>query len=357
MVAPCGENNRTPVVTLPKTNTDTYPRHRSLYSSSLPQIQPNETRMTSYNITAAQLSMEELLSEIQVPGPTTVPRLRMDGAEDASIIDDLTFAELFTQDAIFKELDTASTASTPTPAPPAPSAAQQELSLAAAIFDLPTTVTSPAHPAHRRAPAPSAGHALNTQTAASAARSAVVGHAAVAGGPKLPGQGELETPEWNGIVPDRFEDLEEEMISLIPYRELAKLMARSKMTDRQIAEAKKLRRRVKNRQSARVCSTRKKVTTKATEFTNAELHSSITELTAQNQGLLQQHLQLQQQVIAMQKAQQDAVREKLAMELELQSMQKRLQEATRGAVIAGVNAATTPPMDFPLPDTLFAIAA
>lgn len=147
------------------------------------------------------------------------------------------------------------------------------------------------------------------------------------------------------------------MISLIPYRELAKLMARSKMTDRQIAEAKKLRRRVKNRQSARVCSTRKKVTTKATEFTNAELHSSITELTAQNQGLLQQHLQLQQQVIAMQKAQQDAVREKLAMELELQSMQKRLQEATRGAVIAGVNAATTPPMDFPLPDTLFAIAA
>jgi len=145
------------------------------------------------------------------------------------------------------------------------------------------------------------------------------------------------------------------MISLIPYRELAKLMARSKMTEKQIGEAKKLRRRVKNRQSARVCSTRKRVTTKATEFTNAELHDSISQLTAQNQGLLQQHLQLQQQVVAMQKSQQDAIREKLAMEAQIQQMQKRLQDAQKAAAISGVNDAA--PMDFPMPDALFAIAA
>lgn len=328
--------------------------------------------VTPYNITAAQLAMDELLEDVRVPGADLVAQ--MDGAEDTGIIDDLTFAELFTQDALFQNLEQqpkknvsptvfpTSAAShdepslaavlfsaAPTTAPA--TAAQEEAALAAALFsDLPTTLPVPVH---RRAPN-SRTHTV-TSTATVAAMGAVVG--ATAAPVLLPGQGQLETPEWNGIIPDRFEDLEEEMISLIPHRELAKLMARSRMTEKQIAEAKKLRRRVKNRQSARVCSTRKRVTTKATEYTNAELHDSISNLTAQNQGLLQQHLQLQQQVIAMQKAQQDAVREKLAMEAEVQRMEKMLQDAMKNNIHKGVEAASNAPIDFPLPDTLFAIAA
>jgi len=312
---------------------------------------------SQYNITAAQLSMDELLQDLQVPGSTV--SLQMDRADDAGIVDDLTFAELFTQDAIFKQLEVDTNENSTTPTTPAE---DDEALLAELIVGLPTTVTTPPAPpaapyVHRRAPSQSAGMSSSTpsHTASTAAHSAIVGVASASSSLKLPGQDELETPEWDGIIPDRFENLEEEMISLIPYRELAKLMARSKMTEKQIGEAKKLRRRVKNRQSARVCSTRKRVTTKATEFTNAELHDSISQLTAQNQGLLQQHLQLQQQVVAMQKSQQDAIREKLAMEAQIQQMQKRLQDAQKAAAISGVNDAA--PMDFPMPDALFAIAA
>lgn len=332
-----------------------------------------------FNIAAAQTSLDELLSDLQVPGSTSemTNSYTMDGAEDASLIDDLTFAELFTQDAIFAEHDKLQTPHTqPQPHVDESSLQQQNASknasasemqaaaLAASIFDHQTT--APAAASHRRAPSRNGGlpGPAHTATAVAAAASEVLITPKFADelafAQQLPGQGQMETPEWDGVIPATFGELEEEMISLIPYRELAKLMARSKLTDRQITEAKKLRRRVKNRQSARVCSTRKRVTTKATEFTNAELHESIAALTSQNQTLMGQHVQLQQQVIAFQKAQQDSVRQKLIMEAELKRMEKMLQDATKGNIVAGVNESANPggaPIHFPEVESLFAIAA
>lgn len=305
---------------------------------------------SSHNISEAQLAMDELLAEIQVPVA------QMDGSEDPGIIDDLTFAELFTQDAIFKDLETEGANKKVT----TPTSAQ----LAISPTDLFPNFLTASSSAIQSPPAfhnvPNSQAPAITPTATAAAFGAVVGKSADNAQAKLPGQGELETPEWDGIIPDKFENLKEEMISLIPHREFAKLMARSQMTEKQIVEAKKLRRRVKNRQSARVCSTRKRLSTKATEFTNAELHSSIADLTRQNQTLLKQHLQLQQEVVTMQKAQQEAIREKLSMEAELHRMEKLLQDAMKSKItenVTAVSAASTAPMDFPLPDTLFAIAA
>jgi len=313
--------------------------------------------------------MDDLLSDLQVPTSSDngMPGFAMDNVDDSSLIDDLTFAELFTQDAIFAEHEK-SVVGQQKPATLMEEASDSQADmLAASIFDhqttAPATPPPPASPpsAHRRAPSPSSGRAgpAFTATAVAAAASQVLlpkNADASKKSPVLPGQGQMESPEWDGVIPETFHELEEEMISLIPYRVLAKLMAKSRLTDKEIAQAKKLRRRVKNRQSARVCSTRKRVTNKATEFTNAELHESIATLTEQNQTLMGQHVQLQQQVIAFQKSQQEAIRQKFAMEAELQRLQKAIQDAQKGNVVAGLNQGGAP-IHFPEVESLFAIAA
>jgi len=144
-----------------------------------------------------------------------------------------------------------------------------------------------------------------------------------------PGPDQL-TPRWDGVIPESFWDLEEEHIALISYKDLAKLMTRSRLTPKQINDAKRLRRRVKNRQSARVCSTRKRVKCHSTASTNAELHAQLKVLHRENESILNQHTLLQHQLIALQKQEAEAVREKVAMEAEVARMQKMLGDALAG---------------------------
>eukprot|EP00729_Bicosta_minor_P020664 gene20664-22049_t len=134
-----------------------------------------------------------------------------------------------------------------------------------------------------------------------------------------PGPDQL-TPRWDGVIPESFWDLEEEHIALIS----------SRLTPKQINDAKRLRRRVKNRQSARVCSTRKRVKCHSTASTNAELHAQLKVLHRENESILNQHTLLQHQLIALQKQEAEAVREKVAMEAEVARMQKMLGDALAG---------------------------
>lgn len=168
----------------------------------------------------------------------------------------------------------------------------------------------------------------------------------------LPECPDVLTPVWNGIIPDSFWDLEEEMMALISYKDLAKLMAKSKLTEKQISDAKKLRRRVKNRQSARVCTTRKRVQVHKTENTNDQLHEQIQMLTVQNQALTTQNTTIDQQVTALRKSEAEAVREKLAMQAEVQRMQVLLEQA-----LQGMGDPQHHELTLPLPGSLFAIAA
>ena len=172
-----------------------------------------------------------------------------------------------------------------------------------------------------------------------------------------PGPDQL-TPHWDGVIPHSFWDLEEELIALISYKDLAKLMAKSKLTAKQIEDAKKLRRRVKNRQSARVCSTRKRVKCHSTESTNAELYAQLTLLQQQNQVILAQHTLLQDQLLALQKSEQEAVAEKLAMEADVARMQTMLDEVMAMAT-AGPNGTSSNAehQAYGLSSSLFAIAA
>jgi len=165
-----------------------------------------------------------------------------------------------------------------------------------------------------------------------------------------PGPDQL-TPHWDGNIPNDFWSLPEEHIALISYKDLAKLMAKSKLTAKQVGDAKKLRRRVKNRQSARVCSTRKRVKCHSTASTNAELHAQLTLLHQQNQVILTQHTLLQDQLVALQKSEQSAVTEKLAMEADVARMQKLLEDTIAGSGGGG------DALLLGLPDSLFAIAA
>jgi hypothetical protein len=170
--------------------------------------------------------------------------------------------------------------------------------------------------------------------------------------PPLPVGPDALTPQWDGIIPDSFWDLEEEMIALISYKDLAKLMVKSKLTDKQVSDAKKLRRRVKNRQSARVCTTRKRVQCHKTESTNDQLHDQISMLTMQNQMLTTNFATLDQQVTALRKSETEAVREKLAMQAEVQRMQTLLEQA-----LQGMGQHQQHDLTLPLPGSLFAIAA
>jgi hypothetical protein len=81
------------------------------------------------------------------------------------------------------------------------------------------------------------------------------------GGPHEEGGGAGQEPvyKFEGPIPQSYFDLSEEDIATIPYRDLVKLMSKSGLTDREVEVAKKLRRKVKNRLSARVCTGRKRV--------------------------------------------------------------------------------------------------
>lgn len=135
-------------------------------------------------------------------------------------------------------------------------------------------------------------------------------------------------PEYTGPLPSSFHDLTEVQIATISFKNFTKLMAKAKLTDRQVNEAKKLRRRVKNRVSARLCSTRKRVKCVTTETSNYSLNHKVSQLTAHNENLLNQHMLLQERCIELQKSDAQHTREKLFMEAENQRLRALLEQAT-----------------------------
>jgi hypothetical protein len=132
-------------------------------------------------------------------------------------------------------------------------------------------------------------------------------------------------PPYTGPLPKSYWDLTEIQIASISFKDFSKLMAKSRLTDKEISEAKRVRRRVKNRHSARLCSSRKREKCLTTEIENERLQRRVTELQADNESLLNQHMMLQERTIELQKMDADHVREKLMLQSELQKMKDLLK--------------------------------
>jgi len=142
-------------------------------------------------------------------------------------------------------------------------------------------------------------------------------------------------PEYTGPLPSSFHDLTEYQIATVSFKDFSKLMAKSKLNDRQVHEAKKLRRRVKNRESARLCSTRKRTNFVQTESNNQQLSYKVEELAAVNEGLLTQHMLLQERCIELQKNESQLTREKVYAESECARLRLLLQQATDAGLAPG----------------------
>jgi len=146
-------------------------------------------------------------------------------------------------------------------------------------------------------------------------------------------------PTFSGPLPTKFSELCEEQIAIISFKDLTKIMAKSKMSEKQIHAAKKLRRRVKNRLSARVCINRNRSKVSTTTSINGVLSNRIGHLQRQNDTLLAQHIQLQERVIGLQKSEAQAIQEKVYHESEVERLQKLLELAIANSG-SGVGAPT-----------------
>jgi hypothetical protein len=157
--------------------------------------------------------------------------------------------------------------------------------------------------------------------------------------PPAPSQDDL-LPEYTGPLPESFHDLTEVQIATVSFKNFTKLMAKSKLNDRQVHEAKKLRRRIKNRVSARTCSTRKRVKCTTTQSSNQLLAQRVAQLSTHNENLLNQHMLLQERCIELQKNEAQLTREKLYAEAECTRMRGLLKQATDAGLSAGLTGLT-----------------
>lgn len=150
-------------------------------------------------------------------------------------------------------------------------------------------------------------------------------------------------PLYTGPLPDSYHDLTDDQIGTIAYKDFVRLMTTSRLNQREVAEAKKRRRRVKNRLSARVCAKRQHEQTQESQSVNGALMSQITTLSHSCDFYQAQTLQLQERVIQLQKSEAEAVRQKLFFEAEVQRLTKLLQMVTTSSGgTAGPTVAATP---------------
>ena len=133
-------------------------------------------------------------------------------------------------------------------------------------------------------------------------------------------------PEYTGPLPESYWGLDESMIASISYRDFTAIVQKSKLTTKQIAEAKKVRRRVKNRHSARLCSTRRRDRCQTTEEINQELVDKLSKAQSDNALLSDQIAALKHIVQERQKCEADAIREQAAMQAELNRVKALLAE-------------------------------
>ena len=139
-------------------------------------------------------------------------------------------------------------------------------------------------------------------------------------------------PEYTGPLPDSYWELNESMIAAISYRDFTAIVQKSKLTTKQIAEAKKVRRRVKNRHSARLCSTRRRDKCQTTEEINQELVDKLDKAQSDNALLIDQIAALKEAVQERRKGEAEAIRDKLAVHAELNRVKAMLAEHAKGGL-------------------------
>lgn len=142
--------------------------------------------------------------------------------------------------------------------------------------------------------------------------------------------GTTPLPVFNGPLPESYWQLEEWQIASISFKDFYKLMAKSRLSSKEVDQQKKLRRRVKNRYSARSCSSRKKGKMSSTEGENQALKDQVSELDRLNSVLSSQHMLLQERFIELQKAAAESQREKIFLRAEID----RVRELARLANVS-----------------------
>jgi len=150
-------------------------------------------------------------------------------------------------------------------------------------------------------------------------------------------------PEYTGPIPESYWSLTELQIATISFKDFTKLMAKSKLSPKEVDDQKKLRRRVKNRFSARQCSERKKSKVQSTDGENLALRKKVDKLAEINASLQQQHMLLQERFIEQQKRDADHVRERLYLRSEVERLRKLLSVAALPSMDGVLGPDTTPP--------------
>jgi len=136
-------------------------------------------------------------------------------------------------------------------------------------------------------------------------------------------------PEYTGPLPNSYWELNEAMIASISYKDFTTIVLKSKLTAKQVADAKKVRRRVKNRHSARLCSTRRRDKCQSTEDINQALVDRLTKSQSDNALLIDQIAALKEVVQDMEKGKAEAIREKVAVQAELNRIKRELEKYSK----------------------------
>jgi len=92
-------------------------------------------------------------------------------------------------------------------------------------------------------------------------------------------------PQLVGPIPDNFDDLTENQLAYIDRKKLEQLMHKAKFTEQQIKEVKLRRRKLKNRRSAKLCTSKKKMQTGQIVETNNVLMAEMQRCRTENVAL------------------------------------------------------------------------
>lgn len=93
-----------------------------------------------------------------------------------------------------------------------------------------------------------------------------------------------------------YDELTDDQIAFMDFKELMRLMLAAGLTRQDIAETKARRRRLKNRQSARLCSNKKRELCNELSSKNSELHDTIERLQREVERLKKENAFLKQQM-------------------------------------------------------------
>lgn len=135
-------------------------------------------------------------------------------------------------------------------------------------------------------------------------------------------------------VPERFADVSDDLLATIDRAALDKLMAKEKFSEAKQKEIKVLRRKLKNRRSAKAAVGKKKKQAQSLTTSNSQLALTVGQLQTQNVNLTQRVAQLEQTVVTARQVVQrkDAERESYMAEIArlsalVQSMEMERQNA------------------------------